>query len=290
MLISLQKHEKKYKTKSKIGFFSVACVAALLSWAGKPTYSYAQATTGVTVKLENNCSVPLTPMMLPNFKDEAEKASQNSKITGIDPNNVGVLQPGKAVIFTIANGWKGRIWTGKDRWNDAGTATLAEFAINIGDNMHWYDVSYIDGYNVPIRITPQRNGALSKECFAPSKCKMTTCVTSGESNAEGVMSQRCEGPCLIGQGARKTGSLERCKNGENAELSPQAPPRIIKQAELADKWERACNPYRGEYAQEPNPSPAKELVEAYSFSIQDKATKACRADAMDSFVVSFCYK
>ncbi len=236
-----------------------------------PVTSKIDPTQGVTIKLENNCSIPLTPMMVPNFKDEAEKASLNTKVKGIDPNNMPEIKPNDSLIFTIANGWPGRIWIGKDRWN-GGTATLAELAINLGDNMHWYDVSYIDGYNVPVRITPQKGGSIPASCSAPSKCKMTKCITSGESNEEGVFSQRCEGPCGIGKGAREVGSLARCGNP------------------LDDQWERACSKYTGEYAQEPNPSPAKELVEAYSFTIQDKATKACRADLMDSFVVSFCYK
>lgn len=83
------------------------------------------------------------------------------------------LKPGQSAIFTAADVWGGRIWgrtgcsfdkngSGKCQTGACGTtlnctspgkppASIAEF--NLGD-IDYYDVSLVDGFNLPITITP----------------------------------------------------------------------------------------------------------------------------------------
>lgn len=84
------------------------------------------------------------------------------------------LEPGKTAFYNAPDGWSGRIWgrTGCDfdktgngtcQTGDCGTSvnctsagslpvTIAEFTL--GDNIDYYDVSLVDGFNLPIVIKP----------------------------------------------------------------------------------------------------------------------------------------
>ncbi|KAJ1406045.1 Thaumatin, conserved site [Sesbania bispinosa] len=47
--------------------------------------------------------------------------------------------------------------------------TLAEFTLNGGNNQDYYDISVIDGFNVPMEFSPTSNGCTSLKCLA-DKC------------------------------------------------------------------------------------------------------------------------
>uniref|UniRef100_A0A0A0L675 Thaumatin-like protein n=2 Tax=Cucumis sativus TaxID=3659 RepID=A0A0A0L675_CUCSA len=90
-----------------------------------------------------------------------------------------VLEKGQSNAITMPPGWSGRIWgrtycsqdatgrfscatadcgSGIVECNGAGAtppATLAEFTLNGASGLDFYDVSLVDGYNVPMLITPQ---------------------------------------------------------------------------------------------------------------------------------------
>lgn len=83
------------------------------------------------------------------------------------------LKPGQSIVFTAPVGWSGRIWgrtgcnfdktgTGSCQTGRCGTtlkcgasgeppATLAEFTLATLD---FYDVSLVDGFNLPMAVTP----------------------------------------------------------------------------------------------------------------------------------------
>lgn len=93
------------------------------------------------------------------------------------PNNGGwEMAPGAKVSVTVANNWQGRFWgrtectfNGSNNpcatancgpslqcngASGAGPQTLAEFTLGGWGGNDFYDVSYVDGFNVPMTITP----------------------------------------------------------------------------------------------------------------------------------------
>ncbi|BCL80613.1 thaumatin family protein [Ktedonobacteria bacterium brp13] len=103
----------------------------------------------------------------------------------------GQLAPGSSQSVTVstpsANLWSGRFWgrtgctNGKCDTGDCGTvvlcgtggvppATLAEFALNGAKGLTYYDVSLVDGYNLPMLITSSDGEP------APDNCGNNPCV------------------------------------------------------------------------------------------------------------------
>ncbi|XP_057525885.1 thaumatin-like protein 1b isoform X1 [Amaranthus tricolor] len=102
------------------------------------------------------------------------------------------LQPGKSRTFNFPKSWSGRIWartlcstdpttqklvcltgdcaSGKLECGGAGAippATLAEFTLNGAGGLDFYDVSLVDGYNLPILVVPR--GGKGGDC-SPTGC------------------------------------------------------------------------------------------------------------------------
>ncbi|GCE03463.1 thaumatin family protein [Dictyobacter aurantiacus] len=87
------------------------------------------------------------------------------------------MAPGSTFSVTVSNNWQGRFWgrtycsfngtgTGRCETGDCGgvlkcngaggatPASLAEFTLDGADGQDTYDVSYVDGFNVPMTISP----------------------------------------------------------------------------------------------------------------------------------------
>ncbi|KAL2937137.1 Thaumatin-like protein 1, partial [Bienertia sinuspersici] len=102
------------------------------------------------------------------------------------------LSSGKSRSFTFPKSWSGRIWartfcsgdpsagklvcltgdcaSGKLQCSGAGAippATLAEFTLNGAGGLDFYDVSLVDGYNLPVLIVPR--GGRGGDC-SPTGC------------------------------------------------------------------------------------------------------------------------
>ena len=114
------------------------------------------------------------------------------------PENGGwKLDSGQTHDITIPNGWtSGRFWGrtectfgsgsgtcatgdcgGHLQCNGAGgapPASLAEFTLNGGGGNDFYDVSYVDGYNVPMIITTSNTQSNSQD---PHRCGEAGCPT-----------------------------------------------------------------------------------------------------------------
>ncbi|VDB85606.1 unnamed protein product [Peniophora sp. CBMAI 1063] len=114
----------------------------------------------------------------------AANAPVPSQATGFQMN------AGASVNFQVADTWSGRIWPrtecdfsqpdttscatgsclgGLECSTTGGTdippATLAEFTLASSGNDN-YDVSLVDGFNVPLQITPSASGCTAPECSA----------------------------------------------------------------------------------------------------------------------------
>lgn len=103
------------------------------------------------------------------------------------------LKPGQSMVFTAPVSWSGRIWgrtgcnfdktgTGKCQSGNCGTslkctgsgetpATLAEFTLA---SLDFYDVSLVDGFNLPLVVTPI-NGKGNCSIGGCDKDLRTTC-------------------------------------------------------------------------------------------------------------------
>ncbi|KAF2492395.1 thaumatin family protein [Lophium mytilinum] len=119
------------------------------------------------------------------------------------------LQPGESKNQTVSAGWGGRVWGRTNcTFNDAGTAssngtgkacytgdcnsalncivtgetpaTLAEFYLDDSNGKTWYDISLVDGYNVPMAIVMQPLANSSLEDIPPNLTNPSCVATLGE--------------------------------------------------------------------------------------------------------------
>ncbi|AET03777.1 putative thaumatin [Medicago truncatula] len=119
-----------------------------------------------TFTIVNKCSYPVWPGIL-SGAGTAQLAT-----TGF------ALQPGESNAVTMPTSWSGRIWgrtlcstdpsgkfscitgdCGSSKVECTGSgaippATLAEFTLNGANGLDFYDVSLVDGYNLPITVEP----------------------------------------------------------------------------------------------------------------------------------------
>ncbi|KAF5188741.1 Thaumatin-like protein [Thalictrum thalictroides] len=144
----------------------------------------AQLASGVlsaTFTFKNNCRRPVWPGTL------SGGGTPQLSTTGFQ------LNIGESKAITTPPNWSGRFWarthcrnatangkficrtadcaSGKVECNGAGgtpPATLIEFTLAGAGNQDFYDVSNVDGYNIPVSVTPQGSG---------SGCKSTSCPT-----------------------------------------------------------------------------------------------------------------
>ncbi|WVZ11957.1 hypothetical protein V8G54_016487 [Vigna mungo] len=101
-----------------------------------------------------------------------------------------VLLPGDSNTLPVPSTWSGRLWgrtlcsvdiTGKFSCvtgdcgmstvecasaNPALPVTLVEFDFNVTSQMNLYDISLVEGFNLPVRMTPTGGKCLSKGCLA----------------------------------------------------------------------------------------------------------------------------
>jgi hypothetical protein len=142
-----------------------------------------------------------------------------------------VLPAGQRVTITVPNGWNGRFWgrtgcvfhdglghcqTGDcdGRFQCAGDGaiptTLAEYDMDAWDGLDFYDVSMVDGANLPMYInvtkgaashTVSSNGCVPAGCTEPVDCPTPLRVLAGE------MVVACESACA------KFGTDQYCCRG-----------------------------------------------------------------------------
>lgn len=134
-----------------------------------------------TFTFVNQCSYTVWPGILSNA------GTPELSTTGF------ALEPGGSVPIPVPSAWSGRMWgrtfcsqdptSGKFTCvtGDCGSgnidcsgggakppATLAEFTLNGADGLDFYDVSLVDGYNLPMLVVPH-NGA-------GGNCTVTGCI------------------------------------------------------------------------------------------------------------------
>jgi len=154
-----------------------------------------------------------------------------------------VLPAGQSLTITVPDNWNGRFWgrtgcvfhgglghcqTGdcNGRFQCAGNgaipATLAEYDLNAWDGLDFYDVSMVDGSNLPmyINITAgQTTDKISRTGCVPAGCtKPVACPSALQVKAGGV-AVACESACA------RIGTDQYCCRGAWAPRSQCDPAR-----------------------------------------------------------------
>ncbi|KAK7382947.1 hypothetical protein VNO78_28611 [Psophocarpus tetragonolobus] len=201
-----------------------------------------------TFTLVNKCDYTVWPGILSN--------------AGVPPlSTTGfVLQSGDSSTITAPTSWGGRFWgrtlcsqdsTGKFSCvtGDCGSgklecsgngatppATLAEFTLDGAGGLDFFDVSLVDGYNVPMLVVPQ--GGSGEKCTATGcvgdlngACPSELKVTSADGRESVACKSACEAfnsPQYCCRGAY--GTPDTCKPSSYSQIFKNACPRAYSYA------------------------------------------------------------
>lgn len=230
-------------------------------------YLFCQA-KAATFDFSNNCEYTVWPGILSS--------------AGISPlSTTGfVLQSGQSRTVNTPPNWSGRMWgrtvcttdsskgvftcltgdcgTGQIECSGSGAnppATLAEFTLSGSGGMDFYDVSLVDGYNLPMLVQPKSSSS--------DNCKSTGCLV----DLNGVCPDELKVVSSSGQGAacksacEAFGSSEYCCSGEHAN------PRTCKPSSYSQLFKNAC-------------------PRAYSYAYDDGTSTFTCVSA--NYIVTFC--
>ncbi|GLT92577.1 hypothetical protein SLE2022_104080 [Rubroshorea leprosula] len=213
----------------------------------------------------NNCNESIWPGILGG-------AGQDT------PNNGGFhLGCGEEVVFDVPQRWSGRIWArqgcsfdgngkGSCTTGDCGgllhcqgiggtpPATLVEMTLGTSSSpLHFYDVSLVDGFNLPVSMKPVGGGV---GCgVASCDVDVNICCPSALEVRSGGKVVGCKSACLALQSAKY------CCTGEFSN------PKTCKPTAFANLFKAIC-------------------PKAYSYAFDDpKSLNKCRASR---YVITFC--
>lgn len=134
---------------------------------------YLQGATGVTFVVQNQCSYTVWAAGTP-VGGGKELGQGRSWSVYVPAGTISGRFWGRTGCYFDASG-KGSCSTGdcgavlRCTLSGKSPTTLVEYTLNGGNNQDSYDLSVIDGFNVPLSLTPSDGS-----CYAPT-CKMNQC-------------------------------------------------------------------------------------------------------------------
>ncbi|GLU19760.1 hypothetical protein SLE2022_359880 [Rubroshorea leprosula] len=220
-----------------------------------------------TFTISNKCSYPVWPGIL------SGAGTPELSTTGF------LLQSGESTSLSVPTSWSGRLWgrtlctqdsSGKFSCltGDCGSstiacsggggappATLAEFTLDGAGGLDFYDVSLVDGYNLPMMVTPQGGtggNCSSAACSADlnEDCPVELKIADGSN--EGVA---CKSACDA------FGDAQYCCSGAYAS------PDTCKPSTYSEFFKNAC-------------------PKAYSYAYDDGTSTFTCAGA--DYIITFC--
>lgn len=219
--------------------------------------------SGATFTLVNRCQYIVWPGILSNA------GSNGLDATGFE------LPPGGSRSFQAPPGWSGRFWgrtgcafdpttgQGTCQTGDCGSnqiqcngatakppATLAEFTIGSGTTQDFYDVSLVDGYNLPMTV---------EAIGGSGTCLSTGCVTD--------LNQRCPSELRFGSGEACRSACEAFGKPEYCCSGAYGSPDTCKPSIYSEIFKSAC-------------------PRSYSYAYDD-ATSTFTCTAAD-YTITFC--
>ncbi|XP_047308384.1 thaumatin-like protein 1b [Impatiens glandulifera] len=200
-----------------------------------------------TFTIVNNCDYTVWPGIL-----------SNAGITPL-PTTGFQLQKGESKTINAPSNWGGRFWartlcsqdsTGKFSCitADCGSntiecsgngakppATLAEFTLDGAGGMDFYDVSLVDGYNIPMLVVPQGGSGVNCTTTGCLTDLNTVCPSELKVNGAAGDGVACRSACeAFGEPkyccSGAFGTPETCRPSEYSEMFKQACPRAYSYA------------------------------------------------------------
>ncbi|RCH93735.1 hypothetical protein CU098_006638 [Rhizopus stolonifer] len=231
-------------------------VNLLLSWTFIGSLLVLTSLGDKSITVKNNCKKVVSIGVLTNG------------VNAGSPEQSFDLTPGASNSFNKPDQWGGRVWgryqcsgsSGNDT-NSCGTpgatnpASLAEFFFKGSGGKDYYDISLVDGYNMPMSIQPTGGSQVSGYSCGSPQCQMASCPPEfAVKDATGNVVS-CQSACS------KTGSDQDCCKGDYNN------PNLCKPSGSSYNIKQAC-------------------PDAYSFAYDDQtSTYQCEAQGYD---VSFC--
>ncbi|KAK7345479.1 hypothetical protein VNO77_16083 [Canavalia gladiata] len=179
------------------------------------------AAQGATVTFTNQCSYPLWPATLTGGENAQQLAN-----TGFE------LQPGESDSVELPSPWSGRFWartgcsnngggftcatgdcaSGQVECNGAGgipPVTLVEITVAENGGQDFYDVSNVDGFNVPVSISPEGG---------TGECATSTCPVNINDQCPEQLQQRDSNGNVIAckSACEAFGDDQYCCTGNNS--------------------------------------------------------------------------
>ncbi|KAG2226182.1 hypothetical protein INT45_003327 [Circinella minor] len=213
---------------------------SVLVVAGVSLAAPASSSGDVTITIKNSCSSDLHIYKLTNGHG-GEKSSQE-------------LSAGASNDYKVNGNWAGRFWgcrDGESNCDQYGSAvSLAEFLFKGYEGSDFYDVSFVDGFNLPMSIKADGKAGSGYDCGAPTCSTLPSCPKELQTE---------KGDCMSACAAFKTD--EYCCTGDFND------PKKCKASQYAMKFKEGCS-------------------DAYSYAYDDaKSTYGCKAT---KYTLTFC--
>lgn len=260
-------------TESQVSLSASPTTAPSASPSASPSPSHSTASAGAVAK-SSSAAAGERVITVVNDWDETIWAATNPNAQYPISVTGWKLEPGQSVTFTVNEHWGGRIWgrtgcsfdsagSGHCASGDCGgafqckgtgatPATLAELTLDAWDGMDFYDVSMVDGSNLPMYInTTHRTGTdpISADGCYKGQCTKAVVCPSGMQVKSGGQAVACETACAAfgGDAYCCTGAWAGRENCNPAKWPVDYAATVFKAAE----------PY------------------AYSYAFDDSATMSC---------------
>ncbi|KAI9277885.1 thaumatin [Sporodiniella umbellata] len=178
---------------------AVSTLFSFLTVAGAAVM--AAPTNSVTITVKNSCKKSIQVNQLTN--DE-----RYGKATA--------LASGKDLKIAVPSNWGGRIWaregcSGSSDCHVGAPASLAEFLLTGSGGMDFYDVSFVDGFNMPVSISPNGqkvNPSYEYQCGSPTCSVLPSCPKELQATDDQGNYVGCKSAC------HAFGTPEYCCTGE----------------------------------------------------------------------------
>ncbi|KAG1467633.1 hypothetical protein G6F56_004300 [Rhizopus delemar] len=169
------------------------------------------ALAGATVMAAPADSVTIT------VKNSCEKSIQVNQLTNNESYGKATsVSSGDNLKISVPSNWGGRIWaregcSGSSDCHVGAPASLAELLLAGAGGMDFYDVSFVDGYNLPISITPNGQTAdpnYQYQCGSPACSSLPSCPKELQDTDDNGNYIGCKSACSA------FGTPEYCCTGE----------------------------------------------------------------------------
>ncbi|KAI9268727.1 thaumatin [Sporodiniella umbellata] len=217
---------------------SLASFLALISLGAMAAPTTSSGSISITVK--NSCSNSIQVNQLTN---------------GGGAGKSSALSAGGSTTINVDSNWGGRIWAregcnGGSDCQSGSPASLAEFLMSGSGGKDYYDVSFVDGYNLPISIAPNGGKVEGEyECGTPSCSSLPQCPEELQDKRDGKV-VGCKSACsAFGTGEYCcTGEAEArgaCKASKFSAPVKEACPNVYTFAQDDSTSMYACSPSNG---------------------------------------------